>query len=112
MDMVTRRLLLAQPPYQTFRQQITQFAQITKVASGRFVELLSIARKFLEQVKHDGTSRAIVFVHMRRTCFKLCEELCKDDVIKEQLNPMACVGHGSGFDGMQWKGEQEVVITR
>ncbi len=63
-------------------------------------------------MKNDNTSRAIIFVHMRRTCFKLHEELNKDAVIKEKLKPLACVGHGNGLDGMQWKGEQEVVITR
>ena len=66
----------------------------------------------MDEEKKDNTSRAIVFVHMRRTCFKLCEELGKDVAIKEQLNPLACVGHGNGIDGMQWQGEQEVVITR
>ena len=112
MDMITKRLLSSLPTYRPFRDQITSFPKFANVASGRFVELLKIVRHFMDEEKKDNTSRAIVFVHMRRTCFKLCEELGKDVAIKEQLNPLACVGHGNGIDGMQWQGEQEVVITR
>lgn len=112
MDMITKRLLLSQSTYKLFRDQVRCFPKISNVTSGRFTELLTTVYQFIDQVSKDGTSRAIVFVHMRRTCFKLCEELGKDPKIKKHLNPLACVGHGSGIDGMQWKGEQEVVITR
>jgi ERCC4-related helicase len=111
MDMVTKRLLQSQPSYQLFRQQLDSFSTCSKVASGRFTELLRIVRDFIKRVQKDNTSRAIIFVHMRRTCLKLREELNKDAEIKK-LKPLACVGHGNGLDGMQWKGEQEVVITR
>ena len=112
MDMVTKRLLQSVPSYQVLRGQLNSFSQCSNVSSGRFTELQKIVRMFIDQVKQDSTSRAIIFVHMRRTCFKLREELNKDAVIKENLKPLACVGHGNGLDGMQWKGEQEVVITR
>ena len=112
MDMVTKRLLQSVTGYHALRGQINGFSQCSKVSSGRFTELLKIVQKFIDQVKRDRTSRAIIFVHMRRTCFKLREELNKDAAIKENLKPLACVGHGNGLDGMQWKGEQEVVITR
>ena len=112
MDMVTKRLLQSQPSSQRFRQQLNSFSTCSKDASGRFTELLRIVRDFIKHVQTDNTSRAIIFVHMRRTCMKLREELNKDPEIKEKLKPLACVGHGNGLDGMQWKGEQEVVITR
>lgn len=113
MDMVTKRILETQPSYQTFRNKMRSFSKsLLNATSGRFAELLQIVRGFVEHVREDNTSRAIIFVHMRRTCFKLHEELNKDIVIKEKLKPLACVGHGSGLDGFQWKGEPEVVITR
>lgn len=112
MDMVTKRLLQSQPSYQLFRTQFNTFSKCSNVPSGRFYELLDIVNDFIDYVKRDNTSRGIIFVHMRRTCFKLCEELNKNPEIKEKLKPLACVGHGNGLDGMQWKGEQEVVITR
>ena len=112
MDMLTKRLLQSQPSYQVFRMQLNSFSRCSNIASGRFTELLKIVRDFVHHMQKDNTSRAIIFVHMRRTCLKLREELNKDPVIKEKLKPLACVGHGNGLDGMQWKGEQEVVITR
>ena len=112
MDMVTKRLLQSESSYVAFRLQFQSFTECSNVQSGRFTCLLKIVKDFIRQVERDNTSRAIIFVHMRRTCFKLREELNKDAEIKEKLIPLACVGHGNGLDGMQWKGEQEVVIRR
>lgn len=113
MDLIAKRVLKLLPNYETLKTQLMSMSRrCSNKPSGRFEELLKIVRDFLNRVKKDPSSRAIIFVHMRRTCLKLQEELNKDTEIREKLKPLACVGHGNGFDGMQWKGEQEIVINK
>ena len=47
---------------------------------------------------------------MRKTCKKLCDEIEKDPLICQYLNPKRFVGHGKGTHGMEWKAEQEPVL--
>ena len=67
--------------------------------------------QFLAQVEKDPSSRAIIFVCMRKTAYKLCEKLRLNDNLSKLLNPAAFVGHGNGsYDGMSWKDDQAILL--
>ena len=77
--------------------------------SDRYQALLSDLNAFTTQALRDDSSRAIVFVKMRKTAEKLCQ-LLKSTPTLANLNPEFFVGHGNGGEGMAWRGEQEVVL--
>ena len=83
------------------------------VVSDRYNILVKHITQFLSRVRKDETSRGIVFVSMRKTAYKLCEQIKAIPDVKKKLNPEPFVGHGQGsYDGMGWREEQEVVLKK
>ena len=79
--------------------------------SDRYNILATHIKQFGCQAQQDETSRGIVFVSMRKTAYKLCEQIRMLPEVSETLNPKVFVGHGQGsYDGMAWVGEQEVLL--
>lgn len=79
--------------------------------SDRYNILVRHIKQFVCQVKQDESSRGIVFVSMRKTAYKLCEQIRMLPQVHETLNPKVFVGHGQGsYDGMAWVDEQEVLL--
>ena len=79
--------------------------------SDRYNILATHIKQFRCQAQQDETSRGIVFVSMRKTAYKLCEQIRMLPEVSETLNPKVFVGHGQGsYDGMAWVGEQEVLL--
>ncbi|KAJ7353981.1 hypothetical protein OS493_030827 [Desmophyllum pertusum] len=81
--------------------------------SDRYNRLVHHVRSFLSRAQDDETSRGIVFVSMRKTAFKVCEQIRTIPEVAERLNPQPFVGHGRGsYEGMAWKDEQEVLLKK
>ena len=79
--------------------------------SDRYNILVAHIKQFVCQVQQDESSRGIVFVSMRKTAYKLCEQIRMLPEVPETLNPKVFVGHGQGsYDGMAWVDEQEVLL--
>ena len=79
--------------------------------SDRYNILAAHIKQFVCQVQQDESSRGIVFVSMRKTAYKLCEQIRMLPEVPETLNPKVFVGHGQGsYDGMAWVDEQEVLL--
>ena len=79
--------------------------------SERYSILERLVRQFVYRSLVDETSRGIIFVSMRKTAYKLCEQIRAIPQVTETLNPKAFVGHGQGsYDGMTWRDEQELVL--
>ena len=77
----------------------------------RYNILVTHIKQFMRQAQQDGNSRGIVFVSMRKTAYKLCEQIRTLHKVPETLNPEVFVGHGQGsYDGMVWTDEQEVRL--
>ena len=81
--------------------------------SERYNILVKHIEQFLSCAQEDATSRGIIFVSLRKTAFKLCEQIRGIPDVKKKLNPQPFVGHGQGsYDGMAWKEEQEVLLEK
>ncbi|XP_068758712.1 uncharacterized protein [Montipora capricornis] len=79
--------------------------------SERYSILERHVRQFVYRSLDDETSRGIIFVSMRKTAYKVCEQIKAIPQVTETLNPKAFVGHGQGsYDGMTWRDEQELVL--
>ena len=80
--------------YQVLTEKRDNLERLSRIgfsanSSDRFQVLVSELRQFAEKVRRgDESCRGIVFVKMRKTCTKLCEELIiKEPLIREYLKP-------------------------
>ena len=81
--------------------------------SERYNILQRHVRDFVNRSLSDETCRGIIFVSMRKTAYKLCEQIRSIPMVREALNPEAFVGHGQGsYDGMTWRDDQELLLKR
>ena len=81
--------------------------------SERYNILQGHVRDFVYRSQSDETCRGIIFVSMRKTAYKLCEQIKSIPMVSEALNPQAFVGHGQGsYDGMTWRDDQESLLKR
>ena len=93
MDNLRSKLVRRLHCYQVLTEKRDNLERLSRIdfsaiSSDRFQELVSELRQFAEKVRRgDDSCRGIVFVKMRKTCTKLCEELIKDPLIREYLKP-------------------------
>lgn len=90
MDNLRSKLVCHLRCYQVLTGEIRRLSRclFSAISSDRFQELVFELRQFAEKVRMgDDSCRGIVFVKMRKTCTKLCEELIKDPLIREYLKP-------------------------
>ena len=81
--------------------------------SERYNILQGHVRDFVYRSLSDKTCRGIIFVGMRKTAYKLCEQIRSIPMVSEALNPEVFVGHGQGsYDGMTWRDDQESLLKR
>ena len=65
----------------------------------------------MSRAREDETSRGIIVVSMRKTTYKLCEQIRTVPNVTKTLNPEPFVGHGQGsYDRMAWREEQEYLL--
>ena len=108
-----KKLIGSQPTFLAIRALVDNVVQEDSPASDRYNILVKHLKHFVTRAREDETSRGIVFVSMRKTAYKLCEQIRTiPDVIKA-LSPEAFVGHGQGsYDGMTWREEQEELLKQ
>ena len=114
-DCALKKLIGSQPNFQALVYLADQAGRDDHaravVMSDRYKILEKHIKQFLCQAQEDPTSRGIVFVSLRKTTFKLCEQIRKIADVAKTLNPYPFVGHGQGsYDGMRWKDEQEKLL--
>ena len=114
-DCALKKLIGSQPTFQALVYLADQAGRADHapavVMSDRYKILEKHIKQFLCQAQEDPTSRGIVFVSLRKTTFKLCEQIRKIADVAKTLNPYPFVGHGQGsYDGMRWKDEQEKLL--
>ncbi|XP_022778050.1 uncharacterized protein LOC111319571, partial [Stylophora pistillata] len=112
------RLIGSQRSFQALKNLVDQACRAdyprAVVMSDRYKILVKHLEQFLHQVREDPTSRGIIFVNLRKTTFKMCEQIRRDiPIVTKMLNPYPFVGHGQGsYDGMTWKDEQEKLLRK
>ena len=109
------RLIGSQPTFQALKNLADHVGKADHaravVMSDRYKILEKHIKQFLYRAREDPTSRGIIFVSLRRTTFKLCEQIKQIPDVTKTLNPSPFVGHGQGsYDGMTWKDEQEKLL--
>ena len=114
-DCALKKLIGSQPTFQALVYLADQAGRADHaravVMSDRYKILEKHIKQFLCQAQEDPTSRGIIFVSLRKTTFKLCEQIRKIPDVAKTLNPYPFVGHGEGsYDGMRWKDEQEKLL--
>ena len=114
-DCALKRLIGGQPTFQALQNLADQACRADHVRavvmSDRFKILEKHIKQFLCRAREDPTSRGIIFVSLRKTTFKLCEQIKEIPDVAKTLNPSPFVGHGQGsYDGMIWKDEQERLL--
>ena len=116
MEKVKRSLVEGLESYRSLkdfvRNEHKNAEDFPRPTSGRFHYLEREIETFISQVQEDKTSRGIVFVKMRSTAYRVCEQLKKMPSVTDNLNPNYFVGHGQGSDGMEWRGEQEEILKK
>ncbi|XP_068758709.1 uncharacterized protein [Montipora capricornis] len=109
-DGVLKRILTDNPIFEHVRSLVNTEIH-GSIVSERYSILERHVKEFVDCSLVDETSRGIVFVNMRKTAYKLCEQIRAIPDVTEKLNPEAFVGHGQGsYDGMTWRDEQELVL--
>ncbi|XP_022809817.1 uncharacterized protein LOC111346816 [Stylophora pistillata] len=116
-DGALNRLIGRQPSFQILKILADQACRADNaravVMSDRYNILVKHIKQFLRQTREDPTSRGIIFVSLRKTTFKLCEQIREIPNVAKMLNPYPFVGHGQGsYDGMTWKDEQEELLKK
>ena len=110
-DDALRKILASKPTYTDVRNLAHNIDEEGCPMSDRYTILVKHIEQFVGQAYDDETSRGIVFVSMRKTAYKLCEQIRAIPEVSEKLNPEAFVGHGQGsYDGMAWRDEQELLL--
>ena len=109
------RLIGSQPTFQALKNLADHVGKADHaravVMSDRYKILEKHIKQFLYRAREDPTSRGIIFVSLRKTTFKLCEQIKQIPDVAKTLNPSPFVGHGQGsYDGMTWKDEQEKLL--
>ena len=109
------RLIGSQPTFQALKNLADHVGKADHaravVMSDRYKILEKHIKQFLYRAREDPTSRGIIFVSLRKTTFKLCEQIKEIPDVAKTLNPSPFVGHGQGsYDGMTWKDEQERLL--
>ena len=109
------RLIGSQPTFQALKNLADHVGKADHaravVMSDRYKILEKHIKQFLYRAREDPTSRGIIFVSLRKTTFKLCEQIKQIPDVTKTLNPSPFVGHGQGsYDGMTWKDEQEKLL--
>ena len=113
-DDALKRILASdmfEPTYALVRDLAHSIVEESCPMSERYTILVKHIKQFVGRAQDDETSRGIVFVSMRKTAYKLCEQIRAIPEVNEKLNPEAFVGHGQGsYDGMAWRDEQELLL--
>ena len=109
------RLIGSQPTFQALKNLADHVGKADHaravVMSDRYKILEKHIKQFLYRAREDPTSRGIIFVRLRKTTFKLCEQIKQIPDVTKTLNPSPFVGHGQGsYDGMTWKDEQKKLL--
>ena len=114
MEKLKKKLIGSLDQLRILESSITSLRRVSSLftSSDRYQQLTREIQDFSHKVQSDETSRAIIFVKMRKTAHKLCERIREEIDIREQLNPAFLVGHGQGSDGMDWRGEQEEILKK
>ena len=113
-DNALKEMIVADPdsPYSFVRDLAHSVVKEGCPMSDRYTILVKHIEQFIGRVHVDETSRGIIFVSMRKTAYKLCEQIRAIPEVSEKLNPEAFVGHGQGsYDGMAWRDEQELLLN-
>ncbi|XP_022809816.1 uncharacterized protein LOC111346815, partial [Stylophora pistillata] len=114
-DGALNRLIGRHPSFQNLKILVDQACAAdyagAVVMSDRYHILVKHIEQFLRQAREDPTSRGMIFVSLRKTTFKLCDQIREIPNVAKTLNPYPFVGHGQGsYDGMAWKDEQEELL--
>ena len=108
-----KKLIGSQPTFLALRGLADNVVRDDSPVSDRFNILMKHIEHFVIRAQRDETSRGIIFVSMRKTAYKLCEQIRTIPDVTTTLNPESFVGHGQGsYDGMAWKEEQEDLLKQ
>ena len=108
-----KKLIGSQPTFLALRGLVNSAVQEDSPVSDRYNTLVKHLKHFVTRTREDETSRGIVFVGMRKTAYKLCEQIRTIPDVAKTLNPEPFVGHGQGsYDGMAWREEQEDLLKQ
>ena len=110
-DDALKKLIGRQPTFVALKDLADGAADEKCSMSDRYNILVKHIEQFLSCAQKDATSRGIIFVSLRKTAYKLCEQIRGIPDVEKKLNPQPFVGHGQGsYDGMVWKEEQEELL--
>ena len=108
-----KKLIGSQPTFKALKELVDAVVQDDSPVSNRYTTLVKHIRDFVTRAQVDKTSRGIIFVSMRKTAYKLCEQIRTIPDVTQTLNPEPFVGHGQGsYDGMTWREEQEDLLKQ
>ena len=108
-----KKLIGSRPTFSALRGLVDNVVQEDSAVSDRYNILVKHLKYFVTRAREDETSRGIVFVGMRKTAYKLCEQIRTIPDVMKTLNPEPFVGHGQGsYDGMAWREEQEDLLKQ
>lgn len=108
-----KKLIGSQPTFLALGELVDNVVQGDAPVSDRYNILVKHLKHFVARAREDETSRGIVFVSMRKTAYKLCEQIRTIPDVMKTLNPEPFVGHGQGsYDGMAWREEQEELLKQ
>ena len=108
-----KKLIGSQPTFLALRGLVDRVVQEDSPVSDRYDTLEKHLEHFVTCAQEDETSRGIIFVSMRKTAYKLCEQIRSIPDVTKTLNPEPFVGHGQGsYDGMAWREEQEALLKQ
>ena len=112
-DSALKKMIAAEPTFTDLRDLANSVVEEGYHMSDRYNILVGHITQFVCRAQNDATSRGIIFVSMRKTAYKLCEQIRAIPEVSKKLNPEAFVGHGQGsYDGMVWRDEQELVLKQ
>ena len=108
-----KKLIGSQPTFLALKGLVDSRDQEDSSVSDRYNILVRHVTHFVTRAQEDETSRGIIFVSMRKTAYKLCEQIRTIPDVTQTLNPEPFVGHGQGsYDGMTWREEQEDLLKQ
>ena len=109
-DGALKKMLTSQTTF-TYLRDLANGVVTQSAVSNRYNILVKHIKQFTRRAQDDESSRGIIFVSMRKTAFKLCEQIRTIPGVSETLNPGTFVGHGQGsYDGMAWRDEQDLLL--
>ena len=108
-----KKLIHSQPTFLALRGLVDRVDQEDSPVSDRYNILVKHLKHFVTCAQEDETSRGIIFVSMRKTAYRLCDQIRTIPDVTRTLNPEPFVGHGQGsYDGMAWREEQEDLLKQ